>query len=376
MNSLLFNLALASEPHRNSIESYFALVAHEQLYRSNMKVKIIFLFLIGFTIGFTFKILVTQIMLNPVPSMIFDGFESKKMNESQSIVDDVENLRIFCLILTSQKNHQQKAIHVRNTWGRHCNKLLFVSTLTDLNLESIGFNVIDDHDHLWGKVKLAIQYVYKNFIDDYDWFYKADDDTFAIIENMRYFVAAYSTDDPIYFGHKFQSEVHRFGYFSGGSGYVMSRKSIRLFVENVLTNDSVCDRFVGSNVGDEDWNIGYCFDKIGIYAGDSTLNRERFLPFDPKAHLFPRFHSHPWYLIYQYYSSDEGLDCCSDYSIAFHYISPSYMYTLYYLTYYLKIHGVKYRNPLLPRKMFFRDIVHMLENERKNITATKNPRIE
>lgn len=318
--------------------------------------------------------------MNQVQSIIFDGFKSKKMNGGQSTVDEVKNLRIFCLILTSQKNHQQKAIHVKNTWGRHCNKLLFVSTLTDLNLESIGFNVIDDHEHLWGKVKLAIQYVYKNFIDDYDWFYKADDDTFAIIENMRYFLAAYSTDDPVYFGHKFQSQIHRFGYFSGGSGYVMSRKSIRLFVENVLTNDSVCDRVVGSNVGDEDWNIGYCFDKIGIYAGDSrdTLNRERFLPFDPEAHLFPRFHSHSWYLIYKYYSSDEGLDCCSNYSIAFHYISPRYMYTLYYLTYYLKIHGVKYRNPLLPRKMLFCDIVHMLENERKNmtITTTKNSQIE
>lgn len=38
-----------------------------------------------------------------------------------------------------------------------------------------------DHDHLRGKVKLIFHYVYENFIDDYDWIYKGDDDPCAVM---------------------------------------------------------------------------------------------------------------------------------------------------------------------------------------------------
>lgn len=63
-----------------------------------------------------------------------------------------------------------------------------------------GFNAKNDHEHLWGKVKLMFQHIYSNFLDDYDWFFKGDDDTFLIAENMRFLLSAYSPEDPIYFG--------------------------------------------------------------------------------------------------------------------------------------------------------------------------------
>lgn len=38
------------------------------------------------------------------------------------------DIRVLCWILTDPENHKTKAIHVKQTWGQRCTKLLFMST--------------------------------------------------------------------------------------------------------------------------------------------------------------------------------------------------------------------------------------------------------
>jgi hypothetical protein len=45
----------------------------------------------------------------------------------------------------------------------------------------------------------AFRYVYEHYKDDADWFMKADDDTYVILENLRYFLRDYKSSDPVYF---------------------------------------------------------------------------------------------------------------------------------------------------------------------------------
>ena len=56
-----------------------------------------------------------------------------------------------------------------------------------------------------------------NFSDQADWFMKADDDTYVIVENLRYMLQPYNSSQPIYFGCKFKPYVKQ-GYMSGGAG--------------------------------------------------------------------------------------------------------------------------------------------------------------
>lgn len=198
-------------------------------------------------------------------------------------VDLNKEVRILCWVLTYEFNHHTKAAAVRDTWGRRCNKLVFISTSLDDNLDILLVNVTEDRRNLWGKSKQGLKQIYENYGNEYDWFLKADDDTWVFMENLRYFLYAYSPEMPIYFGCKLKPYVKQ-GYMSGGSGYVLSREAVRRFNVEALTDGYKC---WNGTEGNEDVEIGKCLENVGVLAGDSrdNLNRSRFLPFPPDGLL-------------------------------------------------------------------------------------------
>ena len=90
-----------------------------------------------------------------------------------------------------------------------------------------------DRNSLWCKTQQAFRYVHERHGSEADWFLKADDDTYVVVDNLRAFLADRDPGDPVYFGFNYKVIVKQ-GYMSGGAGYVLSKEAVARFVEKGL----------------------------------------------------------------------------------------------------------------------------------------------
>lgn len=144
----------------------------------NINVKELFHFILGAVIGFTLPLIIFytgSLKFAPRTESFTNIAECKLYNDSlsQKLFKEV---KLLCWVMTSPETHQSKAIHIKRTWGKRCNKLLFMSSQLDKNLETIALPVKEGRSFLWDKTKRSFEYVHKHHFKDYDWFLKADDD--------------------------------------------------------------------------------------------------------------------------------------------------------------------------------------------------------
>ncbi|XP_043273847.1 glycoprotein-N-acetylgalactosamine 3-beta-galactosyltransferase 1-like [Venturia canescens] len=288
-------------------------------------------FVAGAVFGFT----VAYVLITPL-SILPHGRPDGLHGEDEIAQGLTKTVRVLCWIMTGPKTYETKARHVKATWGKRCNIILFMSSANDSSLPTVVLSMKEGRDNLWAKTKEAFKFVYEKYKNEAEWFMKADDDTYVIVENLRHMLSSYDPKSPLYFGCRFKPFVKQ-GYMSGGAGYVLSKEALRKFVEEALPDNSKCRGDAG---GAEDVEMGKCLENVGVKAMDTRdpHGRGRFFPFVPEQHLIQSpVDKNFWYWKYIYYPTKFGPNCCSDSPISFHYVSPNMMHVLDYFIYHLKV---------------------------------------
>lgn len=220
---------------------------------------------------------------------IFGSIEIRNYREKLAFLR--RSTRLFCIVAVRDP-YDVKAQTVARVWGRKCDAFKFISVIpknmTELGrgcstqFECLDLNEIGDviqppgfiHDsyyRLTDKIFLAFVYMYE-YYGYFDWYLKADDDTFVFVNNLREFLHDKDPSKPVTYGYDLKSrKVSRF--HSGGAGYVLSNEAFRRLGSALTRNYSFCP-----NKGTEDVDVARCLRKLDVYPDTSVdqLGRERF----------------------------------------------------------------------------------------------------
>ena len=217
-----------------------------------------------------------------------------------------QQVRVSVFILTTHKNWHTKGIAVQRTWAKRFNhyKFIYSTNKTSQNIDEVPSNTSDNirthqsssrnripsglpvnisegREHLTAKSLHGFLYLYKHYLDSSEWFMKADDDTYVIVENLKLFLSKFEPTEPILIGYRFWHEQNtaKKGHMSGGAGYVLSKAALKLLVERGLKYKALCPRDGGS----EDVILAVCLYNLGVKFIDAfdLFGNTRFHPFDP-----------------------------------------------------------------------------------------------
>lgn len=284
------------------------------------------------------KELVSHSLRNGRDGAHFSNLHTEPSKKNSSTANSHSSEQILCWIMTGPRNLESRTKHIKQTWAKHCHNVLYMSSVKT-DFPTVELNVSEGRENLYWKTIRALQYIHEHHLDEANWFLKADDDTFVVIENLQYILSKLDPEKPLYLGRRFSPFISQ-GYMSGGAGYVLSKEALRRFVKGFQTGE--CTHF--STI--EDMALGKCMETMKVEPVDTRdmKGRQTFHPFPLDHYIIRQLpRPRPWHMIYDYYFPNEGPNCCSDFIVSFHYIYAVQQYVLEYLTYHLRPYGYQYR---------------------------------
>ncbi|KAL4218194.1 C1galt1p [Mactra antiquata] len=284
-----------------------------------------------------------------IPKWTSELYEStdSAANNRKRLSHAVQKVRLLCVIMTMEKDLATKVAAVNDTWVPRCDKYLYIITTKEKRNDFMSLDIPDKRQNLALKMRKVFTTIYEQYMDQFDYVLKCDDDTYVIVENLKFLLWHYDANKPSYFGFHFNKFIDS-GYMSGGAGYVISNKGIRLLVERGYQH-GVCDLEKHEDDPDnsEDVETGRCLQTVGVPPLSSldADGRETFHPYPLERHLDG--HLPGFMFSWAKHSIRKGDGCCSKYSISFHYVPPHAIYYLHHVLYKTTVFGLNHDEDLI-----------------------------
>lgn len=145
--------------------------------------------------------------------------------------------RLFVGVLTSKNTINSLAVAVNRTISHHLDPVVFFTGSHSRKVPH-GMLVVShgDERQIWNMFQ-TVRYVYEHFINEYDWFYFVQDDTYTEADRVKALVGHLSMDRELYMGRpeEFIGGELNGQYCYGGFGYLLSRTlllRLQPFLEN------------------------------------------------------------------------------------------------------------------------------------------------
>uniref|UniRef100_A0A158PAT9 N-acetylgalactosaminide beta-1,3-galactosyltransferase n=1 Tax=Angiostrongylus cantonensis TaxID=6313 RepID=A0A158PAT9_ANGCA len=207
---------------------------------------------------------------------------------------------------------------INETWLSRCDHgQLFTDgffSTDDIPYSTVFAGIPDSYYDLFYKSRYAFFYTYQYISKHFDWYMKADDDTYVVVEHLKDYLSTLDPNKPYYLGYILKPYLEH-GYNAGGAGYVLSRAAVKIFNEILYGNETLCPDDIYEDVG-----IGRCLASIGIFPHDTRNNhgQNRFNTYAPSEAYHASKNDPKW----TFFDEKKGYHAFASDFISFHHLSP------------------------------------------------------
>ena len=195
--------------------------------------------------------------------------DSMKTNESTYQSVEADKSLVMIGVISAQKLLDTRAMMIHSTWGKRVpGKVHYFSSAgskSKYDLPLIALPGVDDSYPPQKKSFMMLKFMHDNYIDQFEWFMRMDDDVYIRPERLETFLRSLNSSQTLLLGQAGQGNAEEFGllglsnqdnFCMGGPGMIISRAALRAVAANIsyCTNNMMTTH--------EDVEVGRCFAKL------------------------------------------------------------------------------------------------------------------
>lgn len=149
-----------------------------------------------------------------------------------------QNNLLFVGVMTAKNFLKGRANAVFDTWGKRVpGRIAFFSSEDSFaeGLPVVALKNVDDRYPPQKKSFMMLYYMYKHFIDKFEWFARTDDDVYINTHKLEKFLRSIDSSKPQFIGIFIENIDFLLGYYyKSNEFYILKDKQVKVIAKNLV----------------------------------------------------------------------------------------------------------------------------------------------